>query len=158
MDERSIRKDKELARAALKGLTIYGEQIARQGKADEVQQIRRIVDEISGYWGVDGRRDWTGEFDERIREVSQKRNVPQCCSNLMQLKAVKGLCRYAEEMAEVQGMEEIDWILEVSDVIRHMGQVWEMPQNEIDGVCDRIGDIAEGLQEVLQGMGIGFWQ
>lgn len=29
MDERSIRKDKELARAALKGLTVYGEQIAR---------------------------------------------------------------------------------------------------------------------------------
>lgn len=156
MDERSICKDKELARAVLKGLTVYGEQIARQGKADEVQQIRRIVDEISGYWGVDGRRDWTGEFDERIREVSQKRNVPQCCSNLMQLKAVKGLCRYAEEMAEVQGVEEIDRILEVSDVIRHMGQVWEMSQNEIDGVCGRIGDIAEGLQEEPQGIGFGW--
>lgn len=83
MDERSICKDKELARVTLKGLTIYGEQIARKGKADEVQQIRRIVDEISGYWGVDGRRDWIDEFDERIREVSQKRNVPQHCSNLM---------------------------------------------------------------------------
>lgn len=56
-------------------------------------------------------------------------------------------------MAEVQGVEEIDRILEVSDVIRHMGQVWEMSQNEIDGVCDRISNIAEGLQEVLQGMG-----
>ena len=94
MDERSIRKDKELAKAALKGLTVYGGQIARQGNEDEVQQIRRIVDEISGYWGVDGRRDWTGEFDERIREVSQKGNVPQHCSNFMQLKAVKGLYRY----------------------------------------------------------------
>lgn len=41
MDERSSRKDRELARAALKGLTVYGEQIVRQGKADEVQQIRR---------------------------------------------------------------------------------------------------------------------
>ena len=61
-------------------------------------------------------------------------------------------------MAEVQGVEEIDRILEVSDVIRHMGQVWEMSQNEIDGVCDKIGNIAEGIQEVLQGMGIGFWQ
>ena len=156
MDERSIRKDKELARVTLKGLTIYGEQIARKGKADEVQQIRRIVDEISGYWGVDGRRDWIDEFDERIREVSQKRNVPQHCSNLMQLKVVKGLYRYAEEMAEVQGVEEIDRILEVSDVIRHMGQVWEMSQNEIDGVCGRIGDIAEGLQEEPQGIGFGW--
>lgn len=158
MDERSIRKNKELARAALKGLTVYGEQIARQGKADEVQQIRRIVDEISGYWGVDGRRDWTDEFDERIREVSQKRNVSQCCSNLMQLKAVKGLCRYAEEMAEVQGVEEIDRILEVSDVIRHMGQVWEMSENEINGVCHRIGALAEELRSEPQGMEIGFGQ
>lgn len=64
MDKRSSRKDRDLARAALKGLTVYGEQNVRQGKADEIQQIRRIVDEISGYWGVDGRRDWTGEFDE----------------------------------------------------------------------------------------------
>lgn len=158
MDERSIRKDKELARAALKGLTVYGEQIARQGKADEVQQIRRIVDEISGYWGVDGRRDWTGEFDERIREVSQKRNVLQCCSNLMQLKAVKGLYRYAEEMAEVQGVEEIDRILEIPDIIRRMGQAWEMSENEITGVCHRIGDIVEGLQAEPQDMGMGFGQ
>lgn len=158
MDERSIHKDKDLARAALKGLTVYGEQIAQQGKAEEIQQIRRIVDEISGYWGVDGRRDWTGEFDERIREVSQKRNVLQCCSNLMQLKAVKGLCRYAEEMAEVQGVEEIDRILEVSDVIRHMGQVWEMSENEINGVCHRIGDLVEEIQTEPQDMGMRFGQ
>ena len=59
-------------------------------------------------------------------------------------------------MAEVQGVEEIDRILEVSDVIRHMGQVWEMSQNEIDGVCGRIGDIAEGLQEEPQGIGFGW--
>lgn len=158
MDERSIRKDRELARAVLKGLTVYGEQIARQGKADEVQQIRRIVDEISGYWGVDGRRDWTGEFDERIREVSQKGNLPQHCSNLMQIKAVKGLYRYAEEMAEVQGVEEIDRILEISDVIRRMGQAWEMSKNEINGVCHRIGDLVEGLQAEPQDMGMGFGQ
>lgn len=158
MDERSSRKDRELARAALKGLTVYGEQIVRQGKADEVQQIRRIIDEISGYWGVDARRDWTGEFDERIREVSQKGNIPQHCSNLIQLKAVKGLYRYAEEMAEVQGVEEIERILEIPDIIRRMGQAWEMSENEINGVCHSIEDIAEGLQAEPQDMGMGFGQ
>lgn len=45
MDERSIRKDRELARAALKGLTVYGEQIAWQGKLNEIQQIRRMMGE-----------------------------------------------------------------------------------------------------------------
>lgn len=158
MNERSIRKDRELARAVLKGLTVYGEQIARQGKADEVQQIRRIVDKISGYWGVDGRRDWTGEFDERIREVSQKGNVPQHCSNLMQLKAVKGLYRYAVEMAEVQGVEEIDWILEIPDIIRRMGQALEMSANEINGVCHKIENIAEELQKESQDMRMEFGQ
>lgn len=156
MDEKSIRKDKDLARAALKGLTIYGEQIAQQGKTNEVQQVRKMVDEISGYWGVDGKRDWTSEFDERIQEVSQKGYAPQHCSNLMQLKAIKGLGRYVEEMAEVQGVEEIDRILEVPDVIRRMGQTWEMFPNEIDGVCRRIGDIAEKLEEESQDTGMGF--
>lgn len=31
MDERSIRKDKELARAALKGLAIYGDRLFDRG-------------------------------------------------------------------------------------------------------------------------------
>jgi hypothetical protein len=35
--------------------------------------------------------------------------------NLTQIKAVKGLGRYAKERTEVQGIEEIDRILEVSD-------------------------------------------
>lgn len=158
MDERSIRKDKDLTRSALKGLTIYAEQVALQGKSDEVEKIRRMVDEISGYWGVDEKRDWTGEFDKRIREVSQKGHALQHCSSVIQIKAVKGLCRYAEEMAAVQGMEEIGRILEIPDVIRRMGQIWEMSPNEIDGVCRRIGDIAEELESESQEMGMGLGQ
>lgn len=44
MDKESIRQDKELARAAIKGLTAYAEQIAHQGKEDEIQQVRSLVD------------------------------------------------------------------------------------------------------------------
>lgn len=152
MDKRSIHKDKELVRAALKGLFIYGEQIAQQGDLEGVRQIRMMVDEISAYWGVDGRKDWTAEFDETIRETSQKGNVPQHCSHLMQLETVKGLCRYAEEMAEVQGVEEIDRILEVSEIIKRMGQTWEVPTDEIDDICCKIGNITESLQSEPQGM------
>lgn len=158
MDKGRIRKDKELARAALKGLTIYSEQVVQEGKIDEVQQIRRLVDEISGYWSMDEKKDWTGKFDERIWNVRQKGYMPQHCSDLMQIKAVKGLYRYAEEMAAVQGVEEIDRILEILDVIRHMGNMWEMSSNEIDIVCCRIGDIAEELQSEPQNMGMGFGQ
>ena len=61
-------------------------------------------------------------------------------------------------MAEVQGVEEIDRILEIPDVIRRMGQAWEMSENEINGVCHRIGDLAEGLQAEPQEMGMGFGQ
>ncbi len=38
MDEESIRQDRELARAAIKGLTSYAEQIAHQGKDEEIGQ------------------------------------------------------------------------------------------------------------------------
>lgn len=152
MNKRSIRQDKELARAALKGLTIYAEQLARQENLDELQQIRRMVNEMSGYWGVDGLRDWTGEFEERIRNVSQKGYIPRHCSSVMQIKAMKGLYRYAEEMAEVQGVEEIDRILEVSEIIKRMGQTWEVPTDEIDDICCKIGNITESLQSEPQGM------
>lgn len=61
-------------------------------------------------------------------------------------------------MAEVQGVEEIDRILEIPNIIRRMGEAWEMSENEINGVCHRIEDIVEGLQAELQDMGMGFWQ
>lgn len=57
-------------------------------------------------------------------DVSQKGYIPWQCSSVMQIKAMKGLYRYAEEMAEVQGVEEIDRILEIPDVIRRMGHTW----------------------------------
>ncbi len=96
MNGESIRQDKELARAAIKGLTFYAEQIVRQGNDDEVQQAK------------------------------QKGSIPQRCSNMTRIKAVKGLCRYAEEMASVQGVERIERILEIPDAVRRMGKAWEM--------------------------------
>lgn len=157
MDEESIRQDRELARAAIRGLTSYAEQIARQGKDDEIQQVRSVVDALSLYWGVDGKQDWTGEFDTRVQRIRQGRSMPRHCSNLIRLKTVKGLSRYAEEMALAQGVEEIKRIMEIPDVIRHLGMVWEMSRNDIEYPCQRIGDLTELLQasqRALQGMGM----
>ncbi len=155
MDEESIRQDRELARTAIRGLTSYAEQIARQGKDDEIQQVRSLVDALSLYWGVDETKDWTGEFDTRVQHVRQRGNIPRRCSNLIRLKTVKGLSRYAEEMASIQGVEEIKRILDIPDVIRRLGKAWEMSRNDIEYPCQRIGDIAESLQasqRAMQGM------
>ncbi len=157
MDEESIRQDRELARAAIRGLTSYAEQIARQGKDDEIQQVRSLVDALSLYWGVDGKQDWTGEFDTRVQRIRQGRSMPRHCSSLIRLKTVKGLGRYAEEMASAQGVEEIKRIMEIPDVIRHLGMAWEMSRNDIEYPCQRIGDLAESLQasqRAMQGMGM----
>ena len=51
MDEESIRQHREPARTAIRGLISYAEQIARQGKDDEIQQVRSLVDALSLYWG-----------------------------------------------------------------------------------------------------------
>lgn len=157
MDEESIRQDRELARAAIRGLTSYAEQIARQGKDDEIQQVRSLVDALSLYWGVDGKQDWTGEFDTRIQRIRQGRCMPRHCSNLIRLKTVKGLSRYAEEMASAQGVEEIKRIMEIPDVIRRLGKAWEMNQNDIEYPCQKINGIAESLEasrRPMQGMGM----
>ena len=148
MDEESIRQDRELARAAIKGLTSYAEQIAHQGKDEEIGQVRSLVDALSLYWGVDGKKDWTGEFDHKVRQARQKRDTPRQRSGIIRIKAVMGLCRYAEEMAEAQGMEEIP------DVIRRMGEALEMCQGDIENACRKIEDIAETLKASPQAMGM----
>ncbi|MCM1412591.1 MAG: hypothetical protein NC305_18910 [Lachnospiraceae bacterium] len=152
MDKESIRQDKELARSAIKGLTVYAEQIAFQGKEDEIRQARSLVDALGLYWGVDEKRDWTGEFDERVQKARQTGNIPRQCSNIAQIKAVKGLCRYAEEMASAQGAGEIGRILEIPDVIRRMGKAWEMSRGDIENACNRIEDIAGSLQAAQPAM------
>lgn len=154
MGEESIRQDKELARAAIKGLTAYAEQIAHQGKDDEIQQVRSLVDALSLYWGVDEKRDWTGEFDERVQQARQKGCIPRRCSSMIQIKAVKGLCRYAEEMASAQGAEEIERILGIPDVIRRMGKAWAMSRSDIDNTCRKIEDITKSMQASQQTMGM----
>ncbi|MDE5590234.1 MAG: hypothetical protein K2J60_14030 [Acetatifactor sp.] len=89
MGEESIRQDKELARAAIKGLTFYAEQIAYQGNDDEIWQVRSLVDALSLYWGVDEKRDWKGEFDERMQQARQEGSIPQRCSNMTRIKSVR---------------------------------------------------------------------
>ncbi len=154
MGEESIRQDKELARAAIKGLAAYAEQIAHQGKDDEIRQVRSLVDALSLYWGVDEKRDWTGEFDERVQQARQRGSIPQRRSSMFRIKAVNGLCRYAEEMASAQGVEEIERILELPDVIRRMGKAWEMCQSDIENACRKIEDIVKSLQAARQTEGI----
>ena len=154
MDEESIRQDRELARTTIRGLTSYAEQIAHRGKEDEVQLVRGLVDALSLYWGVDGKQDWTGEFDARVQHARQGGGRPRRCSNLICLKTVKGLSRYAEEMASAQGVEEMERILEIPDVIRRLGKEWEMSQSDIENPCRRIEEIAGSLQEPQETMGI----
>lgn len=155
MEGNNIRKDKELARAALKGLIIYAGQAAAQGRGEEAEKIRRIVDEMSGYWGVDGQRDWAGECGQKIREAGKVHAGPPSHSSILRIKAFQGLCRYAEEMAEVQGMEEIGRILEIADVARRMGEAWELPQEAVDRICCRITETAEALGETVQHTDMG---
>ena len=151
MDEESIRKDKNLARAALKGLTCYAEQLACQGREDEIRQIRRLVDAISIYWGIDGKRDWTEEFDEKIRLACQ-RGTSVYSTSISQLRTVNGLFRYAKEMSIAQGIDEIDRILEIHDIIQRLEKDWEMSSREIDFYCDSIRKTAEQLQAVQPAM------
>lgn len=146
MSDGDTRQDKELARASLKGLTAYAEQLAYHNKNDEIRQVRSLVDAISGYWGVDEKRDWTAEFDEKIRHVRETNCLPRFRSTTAQIKALNGLCRYAEEMSWVQGMDEIERIQEIPDIIRRLGKAWGMEQGEIDIPCRKIDEIVESLQ------------
>lgn len=151
MDEESIRKDKNMARAVLKGLTCYAGQLACQSREDEIRQIRRLVDAISVYWGIDGKRDWTEEFDEKMRLAGQ-RGTSVSSTSISRLRTVNGLFRYAKEMSIAQGIDEIDRILEIHDIIQRLEKDWEMPSREIDYYCDSIRKTAEQLQAVQHAM------
>lgn len=158
MDRDQIRKDKELARAAIKGLTLYAGQAACQGNLEEVSHARRIVDEMCVYWGVDGQRDWISEFDQKIQEAIRGNAGSPKHSSILRIKAFKGLCRYAEEMAQVQGADEIGRILEVAEIARRMGEAWELPEGEIERISQGITEMAEALWEASQHNGMGLLQ
>lgn len=50
------------------------------------------------------------------------------------------------------GVEEIERIREIPDIIRRMGKVWEMCQRDIENACRRIENIAESLQAAQPAM------
>lgn len=150
-------RERELARAAIKGLTFYAEQTAHQGNEEEIQQIRSLVDAISLYWGVDEKRDWTEEFDEKVQRAGEEGRISGQCSSVFQLKTVRGLSRYAEEMALVQGVEETDRILEIPNMIRRLGKVWRMSPHDIELPCHEIEETVNALQvsrQAVQGLGL----
>lgn len=54
----------------IKQMTVFlAEQIALQGKNDEIRQMRSLVEALNLYWGADGKEDCTGEFDEKIQQA-----------------------------------------------------------------------------------------
>lgn len=97
------------------------------------------------------KRDWTEEFDEKIRLACQ-RGTSVYSTSISQLRTVNGLFRYAKEISEAQGIDEIDRILEIQDIIRRLGKDWEMSSREIDFYCDSIRKTAEQLQAVQPAM------
>lgn len=106
---------------------------------------------------MDEKRDWTEEFDEKMKRIKEGGRISGRYSRVFQLKTVKGLSRYAEEMASVQGVEETGRILEIPNMIRRLGKVWRMSQHDIEPLCREIEEIANALQvsrQAVQGMGM----
>lgn len=73
--EPQARKDKALISKCVDGLTEYAAELRQKagdaGK-EQISALRRLVDELAGYWGLDAKTvDHVTAFDRKIQEVDQ---------------------------------------------------------------------------------------
>lgn len=73
--EPQARKDKALISKCVDGLTEYAAELRQKAGAagkEQISALRRLVDELAGYWGLDAKTvDHVTAFDRKIQEVDQ---------------------------------------------------------------------------------------
>lgn len=137
-----ITNDKKLALKTMRGLTSYAELLAEQDASSPiVAQVRKIVEELGAYWGVDEKSDWFGKFAKRVLGVTSV-NIPE----KERIATINGLFHYANEMVSAQGADELERILEIPSIIKRVGEAWHMDKDWIDNICSNIVEMTEMLQ------------
>lgn len=106
--EPQARKDKALISKCVDGLTEYAAELRQKagdaGK-EQISALRRLVDELAGYWGLDAKTvDHVTAFDRKIQEVDQA--VHQWTPTQEHRDAViQGLYLYAIDMISSLGSD-----------------------------------------------------
>lgn len=93
--EPQARKDKALISKCVDGLTEYAAELRQKagdaGK-EQISALRRLVDELAGYWGLDAKTvDHVTAFDRKIQEVDQA--VHQWTPTQEHKRALDDLCK-----------------------------------------------------------------
>ena len=140
--EPQARKDKALISKCVDGLTEYAAELRQKagdaGK-EQISDLRRLVDELAGYWGLDAKTvDHVTAFDRKIQEVDQA--VHQWTPTQEHRDAViQGLYLYAIDMISSLGSDGArESVTECERLMREIAGFWGYESPALDDLYAQI--------------------
>lgn len=140
--EPQARKDKALISKCVDGLTEYAAELRQKagdaGK-EQISALRRLVDELAGYWGLDAKTvDHVTAFDRKIQEVDQA--VHQWTPTQEHRDAViQGLYLYAIDMISSLGSDGArESVTECERLMREIAGFWGYESPALDDLYAQI--------------------
>ena len=140
--EPQARKDKALISKCVDGLTEYAAELrhkAGDAGKEQISALRRLVDELAGYWGLDAKTvDHVTAFDRKIQEVDQA--VHQWTPTQEHRDAViQGLYLYAIDMISSLGSDGArESVTECERLMREIAGFWGYESPALDDLYAQI--------------------
>jgi hypothetical protein len=144
--EPQAQRDKALMERCVDGLGLYAAGKAADNRfASEIEDMRKLVGNLIGYWGLDDNEktdgktseDFLGAFDSRIYEAKTGGKIT---GDVYQsgLNVINGLYRYGEEMVACQGEAAMSDILDIGDLMKEIAEYWNFETEISDDLTARL--------------------
>ena len=137
-------KDKNLMRECVKGLALYAGQRAQvDPMSPEIAEMRSLVQEIVGYWGLDDedqerlQNDFMQPFDDTVAGALAGESLGSAITR-QRAVTIHGLYRYGMEMVCAQGINCKDDILAMSALMRKLASVWDFESDSLYNLANEL--------------------
>ena len=140
--EPQVRKDKALISKCVDGLTEYAAELRQKagdaGK-EQISALRRLVDELAGYWGLDAKTvDHVTAFDRKIQEADQATH-PWAPTQEQRGAVMKGICLHSVDIISSLGADDARGrVAGCERLIQEIAGFWDFDSLVPDDLCAQI--------------------
>lgn len=136
----------KLMDACIEGITQYASQLkSRTDGIIKIKELRNLIDEIIGYWGLDAMNDTIAHhkylipFDTIVEKGGNKKII---IKDDLKIITLLGLYYHGMKIASYQSEDDKELIRYVRDLIVEISAYWEYNSELID-------EFSRGLTQVL---------
>lgn len=140
--EPQVRKDKALISKCIDGLTEYAAELRQKagdpGKA-QTPDLRRLVSELEGCWGLDTEDvDYVAAFDRKIQEADQATH-PWAPTQEQRGAVMKGICLHSVDIISSLGADDARGrVAGCERLIQEIAGFWDFDSLVPDDLCAQI--------------------